>query len=41
MNRFGGFPERALIFFEGLEADNSKPYWTDNREVYVRIGRGF
>jgi uncharacterized protein (TIGR02453 family) len=36
MNRFGGFPERALIFFEGLEADNSKPYWTDNREVYER-----
>ena len=36
MNRFGGFPERALIFFEGLEADNSKPYWTDNRAVYER-----
>jgi uncharacterized protein (TIGR02453 family) len=36
MTRFGGFPERALIFFEGLEADNSKPYWTDHREVYER-----
>jgi uncharacterized protein (TIGR02453 family) len=34
--RFGGFPERALIFFEGLEADNSKPYWTDHRDVYER-----
>ena len=33
---FGGFPERALIFFEGLEADNSKPYWTDHRDVYER-----
>jgi uncharacterized protein (TIGR02453 family) len=34
--KFGGFPERALIFYEGLEADNSKPYWTDNRDVYER-----
>ena len=33
---FTGFPERALIFYEGLEADNSKPYWTDHREVYER-----
>jgi uncharacterized protein (TIGR02453 family) len=33
---FQGFPERALIFYEGLEADNSKPYWTDHREVYER-----
>jgi uncharacterized protein (TIGR02453 family) len=31
---FSGFPERALIFFEGLEADNSKPYWTDHKDVY-------
>jgi uncharacterized protein (TIGR02453 family) len=36
MSGFGGFPERALIFFEGLEADNSKPYWTDNKDVYER-----
>ena len=33
---FAGFPERGLIFFEGLEADNSKPYWTDHRDVYER-----
>jgi uncharacterized protein (TIGR02453 family) len=33
---FRGFPERALIFFEGLEADNSKPYWTDHKDVYER-----
>ena len=32
--RFEGFPERALIFYEGLEADNSKPYWTDHKDVY-------
>ena len=31
---FTGFPERALVFYEGLEADNSKTYWTDHRGVY-------
>lgn len=31
---FDGFPERALAFYEGLEADNSKAYWTDHREVF-------
>ena len=31
---FTGFPERALVFYEGLLADNSKAYWTDHREVY-------
>ena len=31
---FEGFPEEALDFYEGLEADNSKPYWTDHREQY-------
>ncbi len=31
---FTGFPERALVFYEGLEADNSKTYWTDHRAVY-------
>lgn len=31
---FHGFPDAALIFFEGLEADNSKTYWTTHREVY-------
>ena len=32
--RFAGFPEEALIFYEGLEADNSKPYWNDHKQVY-------
>lgn len=32
--RFSGFPEAALIFYEGLEADNSKTYWTDHRSTY-------
>jgi uncharacterized protein (TIGR02453 family) len=37
---FGGFPEEALLFYEGLEADNSKSYWTDRRDVYERAVRG-
>lgn len=32
--RFTGFPDRALIFYDGLEVDNSKTYWTDHRAVY-------
>ena len=31
---FRGFSDEALEFFEGLEADNSKAYWTANKEVY-------
>jgi uncharacterized protein (TIGR02453 family) len=31
---FEGFPERALDFYEGLAADNSKAYWTDHKGVY-------
>ncbi len=31
---FAGFPEQALDFYEGLEADNSKAYWTDHKPVY-------
>ncbi len=31
---FDGFPEQALEFYEGLEADNSKAYWTDHRATY-------
>jgi uncharacterized protein (TIGR02453 family) len=31
---FQGFPEQALVFYEGLEADNSKPYWTEHRSTY-------
>jgi uncharacterized protein (TIGR02453 family) len=37
---FEGFPDEALDFYEGLEADNSKAYWTDRREVYERAVRG-
>jgi uncharacterized protein (TIGR02453 family) len=31
---FEGFPERALDFYEGLLADNSKAYWADHKAVY-------
>ena len=31
---FQGWPEAALDFFEGLELDNSKAYWTARRVIY-------
>jgi uncharacterized protein (TIGR02453 family) len=31
---FEGFPDEGLVFYEGLEADNSKTYWTRNRQIY-------
>jgi uncharacterized protein (TIGR02453 family) len=31
---FGGWPGEALEFYAGLEADNSKSYWTANKAVY-------
>src|SRR4030095_17029930 len=31
---FRGWPMEALDFFEGLEADNSKTYWTENKAIY-------
>jgi uncharacterized protein (TIGR02453 family) len=33
---FRGFPAEAISFFEGLEADNSKTYWTAQKDVYER-----
>ncbi len=33
---FKGWPETALHFYEGLEADNAKAYWLDHKEVYER-----
>jgi uncharacterized protein (TIGR02453 family) len=35
-NGFKGWPDDALHFFDGLEADNSKAYWTDHKDVYER-----
>jgi uncharacterized protein (TIGR02453 family) len=31
---FDGFPDEALVFYEGLEADNSKTYWTGHKPAY-------
>jgi uncharacterized protein (TIGR02453 family) len=31
---FSGFPDEGLVFYEGLEADNSKTYWTEHRAAY-------
>jgi uncharacterized protein (TIGR02453 family) len=32
---FKGWPAEALEFYEGLEADNSKGYWSDHKDVYT------
>lgn len=34
-----GFPEQALDFYEGLEADNTKAYWSDHKVVYEQCVR--
>lgn len=31
---FSGFGERLVDFYDGLEADNSKAYWTDHKPIY-------
>lgn len=36
---FRGWPVEAVEFYEGLQADNSKPYWQDHREVYEHCVR--
>ena len=33
---FKGWPDSALDFYDGLEADNSKAYWLDHKDVYER-----
>jgi len=37
---FQGWPAEALEFYEGLEADNSKAYWTAHKAVYEEKVRG-
>lgn len=36
---FDGFPLDALDFYEGLEADNTKTYWTEHKDVYDKAVR--
>lgn len=37
---FQGFPDEGLVFYEGLEADNTKTYWTRNKATYDAHVRG-
>lgn len=37
---FAGFQTEALAFYLGLEADNSRTYWTDHKDVWEREVRG-
>jgi uncharacterized protein (TIGR02453 family) len=37
---FKGWPVSAVEFYEGLEADNSKVYWTDHKAIYERDVKG-
>jgi len=37
---FDGWPAEALDFYDGLEADNSKAYWTANQAVYEEMVLG-
>jgi uncharacterized protein (TIGR02453 family) len=37
---FEGFPDEGLVFYEGLEADNSKTYWTQHKADYDEHVRG-
>jgi uncharacterized protein (DUF2461 family) len=34
---FRGWPAEALEFYEDLEADNSKTYWTAHKDVYETV----
>lgn len=37
MGAFTGWPARAVEFYRGLEADNSKAYWTSHRAEYDEL----
>jgi uncharacterized protein (TIGR02453 family) len=37
---FQGWPAEALEFYDGLEADNSKAYWTEHKAVYEQTVLG-
>lgn len=36
---FTGFPSEAVLFYEGLVADNSRTYWQANKPVFERTVR--
>jgi uncharacterized protein (TIGR02453 family) len=37
---FNGWPAEAVEFYTGLEADNSKSYWTEHRAMYEQAVKG-
>jgi uncharacterized protein (TIGR02453 family) len=37
---FDGWPAEALEFYDGLEADNSKAYWTAHKAIYEQMVLG-
>ena len=37
---FAGFTSTAFDFYEGLESDNSKTYWLENKETYDEHVKG-
>ncbi|MEV0615516.1 DUF2461 domain-containing protein [Nonomuraea sp. NPDC050404] len=36
---FSGFPDEAILFYEGLEADNSKTYFAQHKRLYEEAVR--
>jgi uncharacterized protein (TIGR02453 family) len=40
MGGFSGFPVEALDFYDDLEMDNTRSFWTAHREVYESAVRG-
>jgi uncharacterized protein (TIGR02453 family) len=37
---FRGWPAEAIEFYEGLEADNTRAYWTDHKKEYEELVKG-
>ncbi|MDQ3898273.1 MAG: DUF2461 domain-containing protein [Actinomycetota bacterium] len=37
---FAGWPVEAVEFYEGLQADNTKAYWSEHKPVYERCVKG-
>lgn len=37
---FRGWPAEAIEFYEGLEADNTRAYWTDHKQEYEELVKG-
>ena len=37
---FTGIPTDAIVFYEQLEADNSKAFWEDNKQRFKEVVRG-